>query len=211
MSPGRPRPVLVVATGNPGKRREIADALAGLGIDVLGLDQVDPVTMPEESGSTYVHNALLKARAVLDATGLPVLADDSGLEVDALDGAPGVYSARFGGPGLSDEQRCRLLLERLEGVPDPQRTARFRAVLALLVPDGGPFLFEGTVEGWIGHELRGSHGFGYDPVFCLRDEAGRLLQKTLAELAPEDKNRVSHRGRALKLLRGALAAGRVRL
>lgn len=203
----RRRPALVVATGNPGKRKEIEAALVGLDVEVLGLDSLGGVALPEENGGTYAHNALIKARAVLDAAGLPVLADDSGLEVDALNGEPGVYSARFGGPGLSDRQRCRLLLERLDGVPDPQRSARFRAVLALLVPGGAVYLFEAGVEGRIARDLRGSGGFGYDPVFYPRGDDGRLLSKTMAQLAPEEKNRISHRGRALRLLRRALASG----
>src|SRR5690606_38613033 len=135
----------------------------------------------------------------------------SGLEVDVLDGAPGVYSARFGGAGLSDEERNRHLLAALAGVPQARRTARFRAVLALLAPGEPPGFFAGTVDGWIGFEPRGEHGFGYDPIFCLRDAAGRLLPQTMAELDAADKNRVSHRGRALRLLRRALAAGEIRL
>ena len=204
-------PVLLVATGNEGKRREIERALAGLGVQVRSLRDLPGYAAPAETGETYVHNALLKAQAALAASGLPVLADDSGLEVDALDGAPGVHSTRFGGPGLTDEQRNTLLLQRLAGVPRQRRTARFRAVLVLLAPGAAPELFEGTVDGWIGFEPRGSGGFGYDPIFYLRDADGRLLDRTMAELTPNEKNAVSHRGRALALLRQAFVDGRVRL
>lgn len=202
---------LLLATTSPGKRVELAAALDGLATTLLTLADLPDYRPPAETGHTYAHNALIKAKAALDAAGLPVLADDSGLEVDALQGAPGVLSARFGGTGLSDAERNRLLLERLRDVPPERRTARFRAVLVLWVPGGMPHLFEGTMEGWIGPAPRGEGGFGYDPIFYLLDANGRPLHRSVAELAPQEKNTVSHRGRALALLRQALASGTVAL
>ena len=202
---------LLLATTSVGKRDEIAAALAGLGITLRTLADLPGYRPPAETGLTYAHNALIKAKAALDAAGLPVLADDSGLEVDALQGAPGVLSARFGGEGLSDAERNRLLLERLRHVPPERRTARFRAVLVLWVPGSMPHLFEGTMEGWIGPAPRGQGGFGYDPIFYLLDEHGRPLNRSVAELTREEKNAVSHRGRALALLRQALTSGAVAL
>ncbi|HEY8450186.1 MAG TPA: RdgB/HAM1 family non-canonical purine NTP pyrophosphatase [Bacillota bacterium] len=195
---------MLLATTNPGKIAEIRAALAGLDLELKTLRDVSGYQPPAETASTFWENALLKARAAFAATGWPALADDSGLEVDALGGAPGVHSARFGGDGLTDADRCRLLLERLEGVPMKQRTARFRAVLALCRPDAPPTYFEGTLEGWIGWEPKGHGGFGYDPVFYLRDDRGRFLDRALAELSRDEKNAISHRGQALRRLRAAL-------
>ncbi|HEX5042782.1 MAG TPA: XTP/dITP diphosphatase [Candidatus Polarisedimenticolaceae bacterium] len=193
---------LLVATANAGKLREFAQALGRLDVEVVGLEALADVTAVEETGATFLENATLKAEAFSRRTDLPVLADDSGLEVDALEGRPGVLSARFGGPQLSDAARSKAVLKGLVDVPDAQRTARFQCVLA--VARGGRTLatFEGRVEGRILRELRGKNGFGYDPIF-LHPESG----KTFAEMVPEEKEAVSHRGRALASLGEALAQG----
>jgi len=206
-SPGRvdiPREErrILLATSNPGKVREIREILDDLGFELLtpaeaGVD-VPPII---ETDRSYAENAINKATAVARASGLPALADDSGLEVDALGGEPGTRSARFGGfRARTDEDRYRLLLGRLEGVAPVRRTARFRASVALAVPGNRPVVREGVVEGRIALEPRGSNGHGYDPVFEVA-EAG---WKTAAELSPEEKNAVSHRGRALRTLREAI-------
>jgi len=193
---------LLVATGNPGKLREFAAALARLNVEVVGLESLSDATSVEETGATFLDNAKLKAEVFSRRTDLPVLADDSGLEVDALEGRPGVLSARFGGPQLSDTARAKAVLKGLVDVPDTQRNARFHCALA--VARGGRTLatFEGTVEGMILRELRGKNGFGYDPIFLYPD-AGR----TFAEMAPEEKAALSHRGRALAALARALEQG----
>jgi XTP/dITP diphosphohydrolase len=186
---------LVLASGNAGKAREFRAFLEATGWTLLlpGEAGIDPIEVAE-TGRTYLENATLKADAYARASGLPALADDSGLEVDALDGAPGVLSARFGAPEVTDDAgRCALLLERLEGVPEPRRTARFRAVLVLAVPGGLDYAREGTVEGRITREPRGANGFGYDPVFELAD--GR----TMAELGDE-KQSISHRAAAMRAM-----------
>ena len=193
---------LLVATANQGKLREVEAALAPLGIDVVGLSALSDATPVEETGATFLENAKLKAEVYSRRTDLPVLADDSGLEVDALEGRPGVLSARFGGPQLSDVARCKAVLKGLVDVPEEARTARFQCVLA--VARGGRTLatFEGAAEGRILRELRGKNGFGYDPIF-LQAESGR----TFAEMTPEEKDAVSHRGRALAALARALPHG----
>jgi len=190
---------IVLATHNAGKRREWVELLAGLEVDVVLPEEVGLSSEVEETGTTYVDNAFLKARALADASGLPALADDSGLEVDALDGAPGIRSTRFH-PG-SDEIRYLALLKALEGVPAEARGARFRCVAALVLPDGREFSTEGACEGRIGTDASGDGGFGYDPVFFV-PEAG----KTMAELTPAEKNRISHRARAAQAMRPILAA-----
>jgi XTP/dITP diphosphohydrolase len=190
------RPRLVLATLNPGKVRELTALLADVPFEVVALAAFPGATPPEEGADSYRDNALLKARAVARARGAWALGDDSGLEVDALDGAPGVRSARYGGPGLDDRGRCRHLLEALAGVPAEQRTARFRCVVALVDPAGNEHLTEGVVEGLIAEAPRGTHGFGYDPVFYYPPSA-----RTFAELAPEEKLRVDHRGRAVRAAR----------
>lgn len=157
-------------------------------------------TLPAETGATYRDNALLKARAAARLTGLPALADDSGLEVDALGGAPGLFSARYGGPGLDDAGRCARLLAALRGVPEGRRTARFRCVIALVDPRGGEHVVEGVAEGRIAEAPRGGGGFGYDPVFYYPP-----LGRTFAELTDTEKAEVSHRGRAARALRQLLA------
>lgn len=187
---------LVFATRNRGKLSELRQLLALDGVEVLSLDDL-PVPEIEEDGATFAENALLKARGVMEATSLPALADDSGLEVDALDGAPGVHSARYAGPGASDADRVELLLENLRGVPPERRTARFRCAVAFVDPrdPGSPRLHEGSCEGRILDQPRGEGGFGYDPVFYVEE-----LGCTFAEARPEDKNRLSHRGRAMRAM-----------
>lgn len=185
---------LLLATHNRGKRREWLPLLAGLELELLLPEEVGLTTAVEETGATYVENALLKARTLAAASGLPALADDSGLEVDALDGAPGLHSARYQ-PG-PDPVRYRALLQALEGVPEEQRTARFRCVAALVLPDGREFVTEGVCEGSIATAPAGEGGFGYDPVFYLPERGC-----TMAELPADEKNRLSHRARAAQALR----------
>ena len=193
---------LLIATNNPGKVREYEELLETLpaAVEITYPAQEGLALEVEESGETFEENARLKALAFAQASGLLTLADDSGLEVDALDGAPGVRSARYGGPGANDVDRYRKLLGALAGVPAGRRSARFRCVVALAQPDGTIHTADGTCEGEIGHEPRGTHGFGYDPVFVVDGYGGR----TMAELAPEIKNRISHRGRALAAIRPRL-------
>ena len=184
---------VVVATTNPGKFRELTEGLAPLGWDLRPLIDF-AVKMPEETGTTFEDNALMKAAFVAQKTAIPALADDSGLVVDALGGEPGVYSARYGGR-TSDRDRNVYLLERLRGVPREKRTARFVAVLTLAYPDGHVESYRGEVEGLILEAPRGEGGFGYDPLFYLPE-----VGKTFAEMTPEEKARYSHRGRALEKL-----------
>ena len=198
---------LLVATLNPGKIREFAHALTAEGIEVVGLDSLGKIDPVEETGETFEANARLKAEANSRYTELPVLADDSGIEVDALGGAPGVQSARFGGPGLDDDGRNRLLVEELSSVTDPaRRTGRFRCVLALAREGQTVATFEGVVEGRILGELRGTNGFGYDPLF-FHPRSGC----TTAELSPTAKQAISHRGEAIAALLQAIRGGDPRL
>ena len=187
---------LVLASGNRGKIREIQALLAPHGVRVLP-QTAFAVPETEETAPTFVENALLKARNAARHSGLPALADDSGLEVDALAGAPGVYSARYAGPGADDRLNNAKLLETLEGFEGEERRARFRCVLVFLRHpyDPSPLIAEGTWEGLIATEPRGKGGFGYDPLFYLPE-----LGRTAAELPPEEKNRLSHRGQALRQL-----------
>jgi XTP/dITP diphosphohydrolase len=193
---------LVLATGNAGKLRELRALLARRDVEVLSQADFNLVT-PEETGATFAQNALLKARHVAAATGLPAIADDSGIEVDALDGRPGVYSARYAGADASDEDNNRKLLEELGDLPSGQRTARYRCVLVMVrdASDVDPVICEGAWEGRIGFAPRGTGGFGYDPLFVI-DDTGL----TAAELAPGVKNRLSHRGQALRLLEACFDA-----
>ena len=182
---------LLVATHNRGKILEYRALLSNLPLAVTWLDEQGIAEDVEETGATFVENASLKAAAYAQLTGLWTWADDSGLEVDALDGRPGVYSARYGGPGLNDADRYRRLLAELAPVAPEQRTARFHCVVALAIPGGPIYTAEAAIEGLIVDEPRGAHGFGYDPVFFIPDQ-----QRTMAELEPAIKNRISHRGRA---------------
>ena len=187
---------LVIASGNPGKLRELSALLEPLGYELHAQSEFD-VPEAEETGTTFVENAIIKARNAAAHTGLPAIADDSGIEVDALDGAPGVYSARFSGPGADDASNNALLVEKLRDVPEQQRGARYRAVLVYMrhAADPSPIICEGSWEGRIILEPRGDNGFGYDPHFWL-DSHGC----TSAELDPAEKNRLSHRGQALREL-----------
>ncbi|MFQ5611361.1 MAG: RdgB/HAM1 family non-canonical purine NTP pyrophosphatase [Anaerolineae bacterium] len=185
---------LLIATHNPGKAREYRDILAGLELDITDLDQEGITLEPEETGATFAENAVLKARAFAAESGLLTLADDSGLEVDALNGKPGVYSARYGGTGRGEDvKRYERILAKLAGVPWERRTARFRCVIALAQPDGPVQTREGTLEGFIAHRPRGTYGFGYDPIFYIPE-----FERHLAELDPATKHRISHRGRAAR-------------
>jgi len=190
---------VVAATANAGKQREIREILAALPLRIRGLDEFPPIEFPEE-GAEYEPNAVAKAETVARATGLPALADDSGLEVDALAGAPGPLSARYGGPGLADRERAAYLLERLGDVDGAGRSARFVCVAALAHPGGEVVTARGECPGRILAAPRGDGGFGYDPVFEV--EPGVAM----AELPAARKNEISHRARALAGLRGALEA-----
>ena len=182
---------IVVGTRNNGKVREIQTALADLPFAVVGLPETD-IPDVEETGTTFQENAILKARHYCQFTGEYCLADDSGLEVDALDGEPGVYSARYAGLDATDAANNEKLLTVLKEVPPSGRTARFRSVLVLAGPDGSLLLVDGVCEGVILDEARGTGGFGYDPLFYMPSQG-----KTLAEMTIEEKNRISHRGNAL--------------
>ncbi|MGH7334792.1 MAG: RdgB/HAM1 family non-canonical purine NTP pyrophosphatase [Candidatus Rokuibacteriota bacterium] len=190
-----------MATLNRAKGRELVDLLGEVPYEIRMLSDWPNAVLPEETADTYAGNALIKARAAASLTGCWVLADDSGLEVDALGGAPGLRSARYGGLGLDDAGRVRLLLDALRAVPVAQRTARFRCVIALVEPDGRARLVEGKVEGRIAAAPRGGGGFGYDPVFFYPP-----LGRTLAELTEGEKARVSHRAHAVAAARRLLGA-----
>ena len=184
---------LLLATRNPGKARELAVLLQGVPFTITTPQEEGIALEVEETGATFEENAALKARAFAAASGLLTLADDSGLEVDALGGEPGVLSARYAGPQASDEERVRYLLGKLQGIEWNKRHARFRSVIAVAEPTGAFKLFEGACEGVIALEPRGKAGFGYDPVFYLPS-----LKKSMGELSPEEKNGISHRGRAAR-------------
>jgi XTP/dITP diphosphohydrolase len=194
---------IVLASNNPGKVREFNELLSGADLQVVPQSEFG-VPDIEETGLTFVENAILKARNAAAHTGLPAIADDSGLEVDALRGAPGIYSARYAGAGASDAANLRKLLEALQDVPDAQRTARFRCLMVYMRHelDPTPLIFQGTWEGRILFEPRGDKGFGYDPVFFVPEQ-----DCASAELPPEVKNRLSHRGQALWALVAALKSG----
>ena len=192
-------PRLILATLNRAKGRELLGLLGDLPYDVRLLADTPGASLPEETGTTYQENALIKARAGRLATGALALGDDSGIEVDALDGGPGLHSARWGGPGLDDEGRNALLLERLRGVPTERRTARYRCVIALVEPGGRERLVEGTVEGRITEAPEGTGGFGYDPLFFYPP-----FGCTFGVSAAADKHRVSHRGVAARAARALL-------
>jgi XTP/dITP diphosphohydrolase len=191
---------LLLATRNQGKVKELAELLAGLPYEMVSLDYAGITGEVEETGATFMENAILKAAAYAAVSGVLTLADDSGLEVDALGGRPGVLSARYGGPGLSDEDRVDLLLKGLKDVPWEKRTARFRCVIAIAGLGGNVRTVEGVVEGVIQYKPEGSNGFGYDPIFYLPDK-----QCTTAQLPSQEKNLISHRGQAA--LRAAALLG----
>jgi len=182
---------LVLATGNPGKLKELRELLKGASFELLSPDQVGLSLDIAETGSTYQENAAIKALYLAVKTGILSLADDSGLEVDALNGKPGIMSARFGGPGLSDEQRCLVLLNEMQGIPREKRQAQFKCVMALATPEGQVETREGCCRGMIYSRLSGKNHFGYDPIFFIPE-----LSKTMAELTFDEKNLISHRRRA---------------
>jgi XTP/dITP diphosphohydrolase len=190
---------LLVATRNQGKLEEYEELLDGLPVELTYLDGEGIVEDVEETGSTFAENAVLKAQQYALLSDLLTLADDSGLEVDALGGEPGVRSARYAGAVATDEDRYRLLLEKMKNVPPDDRSARFRCVIAVAEPGGGTYTAEGVCEGEIGFGPQGDFGFGYDPVFVLRGRG-----RTMAELPPEEKNRISHRARAAQAMRPTL-------
>lgn len=207
---------IIFATGNEGKMKEIRQILSGLGVQVLSMKEAGIEADVEENGTTFEENALIKAKGVLDwcrENGIPgcpgrsaadfvVLADDSGLEVDRLNKEPGVYSARYMGYDTSYREKNANIIARLEGVEKQDRTARFVCAIAAAFPDGSTEVVHGTIEGYIGWEERGENGFGYDPIFYLYEN-----DRSTAELPPEEKNRISHRGKALCRIREKLEKG----
>mgnify|MGYP002658940327 FL=1 len=170
--------------------------VADLGYEIESMKEAGINVYIDEDGQTFEENALIKARAISKETGCLVLADDSGLEVDYMDKAPGIYSARFLGEDTSYRVINQYIIDQLAGVPDSERTARFVCAIAAVFPDGSEYTRRGTIEGIIGYEERGENGFGYDPIFYLPE-----LGKTTAELDPEEKNQISHRGNALRLMK----------
>ena len=188
---------LVLASKNAHKLVEMRDILSQLGVEVVLESEVGVDVDVEETGATFEENAYLKAHAVMEASGLPAIADDSGLCVDALNGAPGVYSARYGGPGLDDAGRYKLLLENMRGQLD--RRCRFVSAICCCFPNGDKVEARGECAGTLAYAPKGADGFGYDPVFFVPG-----LKKTFAELSPEEKNAISHRGNALKAFREKL-------
>ena len=190
---------IIFATGNQDKMKEIQIILEDLGIVVSSMKEAGIDVDIVEDGTTFEENAMIKAEAIAKLTDAIVLADDSGLEIDYLNKEPGIYSARYAGTDTSYEIKNNLLLQRLEGVPDEKRTARFVCAIAAVFPDGSKETVRGTIEGRIGYEIAGEHGFGYDPIFYLPEYGC-----TTAELDPEKKNELSHRGKALRLMRGII-------
>ena len=187
---------IIFATGNQDKMKEIRMILEDLGIPVSSMKEAGIDVDIVEDGTTFEENAMIKAEAIAKLTDAIVLADDSGLEIDYLNKEPGIYSARYAGTDTSYEIKNNLLLQRLEGVPDEKRTARFVCAIVAVFPDGSKETVRGTIEGRIGYEIAGEHGFGYDPIFYLPEYGC-----TTAELDPEKKNELSHRGKALRLMR----------
>jgi XTP/dITP diphosphohydrolase len=186
---------LIVASKNKGKLNEINQILTGIGFSVKGMDEVGIYEEIEESGNTFEENAILKAKAVYKLKRRPVIADDSGLEVDYLNGAPGIYSARFAGENASDEDKNKKLLSMLEGISEKKRTARFVCVIAVVFSEDDYFVVRGTCDGFIGLEPIGDNGFGYDPLFYVPE-----YEMTTAQMPSHQKNEISHRGKALKAM-----------
>lgn len=190
---------IIFATGNEGKMCEIRMILGDLGVPVLSLKEAGVQADIDENGKTFEENACIKARAIQKLTGQIVLADDSGLVIDCLNGEPGIYSARYMGENTSYDVKNRNLIERLQGVPDQERTARFECVIAAALPDGRVLTTYGAMEGRIGYEIAGTNGFGYDPIFYLPQYGC-----TSAEISLEQKNEISHRGKALRAMKEEL-------
>ena len=192
---------VVLATKNEGKLREFKQSFQELGWELVSLDQVAEISDIIEDGTTFCENAIIKAKTVMQATGLPTIADDSGIVVDALNGKPGVYSARYAGAGATDEDNNKKLLEELADVPKELRTARFVCCLAYYNPnEKTPLTFEGECQGIIIDSPRGTNGFGYDPLFFVESE-----NKTMAEIPVEQKNKISHRAKALNGMKNMLS------
>lgn len=190
---------MIFATGNENKMKEIREILGALPLEILSMKEAGVSADIVEDGKTFEENALIKARAICKLAGEMVLADDSGLEIDYLNKQPGIYSARYMGEDTSYHIKNKSLIDRLEGVPDEKRTARFVCAIAAVFPDGKELVVRGTVEGIIGYEEKGENGFGYDPIFYLPERGC-----TTAELPPEEKNSISHRGNALRLMKDLL-------
>ena len=190
---------IIFATSNEGKMKEVRMILADLGLEILSLKEAGIHADIVEDGKTFEENACIKASAIQKLAGGIVLADDSGLEVDYLGGAPGIYSARYMGEDTSYDIKNQALLDRLSGVPDEKRTARFVCAIAAAFPDGTTEVVRGTMEGIIGHEIIGENGFGYDPIFFLPEYGC-----TSAQLPPEKKNELSHRGEGLRKMRAVI-------
>ena len=185
--------IIILATNNKSKVKEISEMMSGSDITFVSLADAGINVEVEEIGTTFEENALLKAREICKLSGKPTISDDSGLEIDALDGAPGIYSSRFMGEDTSYDIKNNALIEKLENVADPDRTARFRCCMALVLPDGREFVTEGAMEGIIAREPKGINGFGYDPILFIPE-----YNRTSAELSSEEKNNISHRGEALR-------------
>ncbi len=181
----------IIATRNVGKLKEFKRILEPMGFTVISQVDVAPGLEVEETGTTFAENAYLKAKGIYDLTGKAAIADDSGLCVDALEGRPGVYSARYGGAAATDEDRVQMLLSELGEVPEQERTARFISAICCILPNGQVLRTEGSCEGKIGYEPKGENGFGYDPVFMIGE-------KSLAEMSASEKDSISHRGQALR-------------
>lgn len=190
---------LIFATGNEGKMREIREILADTGYEILSMKEAGVHIEIVEDGTTFEENAMIKAKAVMEATGELTLADDSGLEIDAFGGEPGVYSARYLGEDTPYAEKNQVILDRMKDIPDAERSARFVCVIAAAFPDGQTRTARGTMEGIIGHEAKGENGFGYDPIFYLPE-----FKKYSAELTGGEKNQISHRGEALRKMKDVL-------
>lgn len=190
---------IIFATGNAGKMKEIREILKDLDAEVLSMKEAGVEAEIVEDGKTFEENAVIKAKTVCKLTGEIALADDSGLEIDYLNKEPGIYSARYMGEDTSYHIKNQNLIDRLEGVPDEKRTARFVCAIAAAFPDGRSFVVRGTIEGIIGYEERGANGFGYDPIFYLPERG-----VSTAEIPPEEKNSISHRGNALRKMKELL-------
>ena len=187
---------IVFATTNEGKVKEIKEILAGFPIEVVSMKEMNITADVEENGATFEENSLIKAREVSKLTGLPAMADDSGLEVDYLNGEPGIYSARYLGRDTDYNYKNNYIIEKLKNAKDEERSARFVCVISLVLPDGREFIKKGVMEGRIAYEIKGENGFGYDPVFYLPEYG-----MTSAELSGEEKNKISHRGKALRAMK----------
>lgn len=192
---------VIAATHNKNKLREFREILEPLGFEIVTQSQAGVDIEPEETGTTFAENAMIKAKAIHEATGKAAIADDSGLCVDALNGEPGIYSARYGDEGLDDRGRLNLVLKKMENVPEEKRGARFMCSIAFIDADGREITATGSVEGTITTMAHGENGFGYDPIFFVKE-----LNKTFAQSSAEEKNAVSHRGRALRAFENKINA-----